>query len=50
MLLINLFILAVLGFRCHVGFSQVAVSGDYALVTVCRPVIAMASLVAEHGL
>ena len=32
------------------GFSLVAASRGYPLVGVCRLVIAMASLVAEHGL
>ena len=42
--------MAALGLHCCVGFSLVAVSGDYSLVVVCRLVLAMASLVAEHGL
>ena len=42
--------MAALGLHCCVGLSLVAVSGDYFLVVVCRLVLAMASLVAEHGL
>ena len=34
----------------HVGFSLVAVSGGYSLVSVCGLLIAAPSLVAEHGL
>ena len=32
------------------GLSLVAASGSYSLVEVCRLLIGMASLVAEHGL
>ena len=42
--------LAVLGLFCCVGFSLVAASGGYSLVAVLRLLIAVASLVAEHGL
>jgi len=36
--------------RCCEGFSLVVVSGDYSLVAVCRLLIAVSSLVVEHGL
>ena len=39
-----MFILAVLGFCCCVGFSVVALSRGYSLVVVCRLLIAVASL------
>ena len=42
--------LAVLGLFCCVGFSLVAASGGYSPVAVLRLLIAVASLVAEHGL
>ena len=42
-----LFILSVLGLRCYVDFSPVAVGRGYSLATVDRLLIAMASLVAE---
>ena len=42
--------LTILGFHCHAGFSVVAASGDYTLVAVHRLLVAMASLIAEHGL
>ena len=32
------------------GLSLVAASGDYSFVAVCRLLIVVASLVAEHGL
>ena len=32
------------------GLSLVAASGGYSLVVVCRLLIAVASIVAEHGL
>ena len=41
---------AVLGLRCRAGFSLVAVSGGYALVTVPGVLTAVASLAAEHRL
>ena len=44
---IHLF-LAVLGLCCCVGFSLVVASWCYSLVVVCRLLIAVASLVAEH--
>ena len=44
------FFLAALGLRCCVGFALVAVSGGYSRVAVCGPLIADASLAAEHGL
>ena len=42
--------LTVLGLCCCKGFSPVAGNGDYSLVVVCRLLIVVASLVAEHGL
>ena len=47
--LIYLF-LATLGLCCRVGFSLLAASGGSSLVAVSRLLIAVASLVAEHGL
>ena len=47
--LIYLF-LAVLGLHYCVGFSLVAVRGRYSLAVVHGLLIAVASLVAEHGL
>ena len=50
--LIILFIylyLAVLGLCCYMGFSLAVESGDYFLV-LCRLLIGVASLFAEHGL
>ena len=45
-----IFILAVLGLHCCVGFSLVAASGGYSLVVVRRLLVAVASLVVEHVL
>ena len=45
-----IFFLAALGLRCCMGFSIVAASRGYSLVAMCRLLIAVASLVAEHGL
>jgi len=44
--------MAVLGLPCCMGFSLAVASGrwGYSLVAVCRPLIAVASLVMEHGL
>ena len=42
--------LAVLGLHCSAGFSLVVASGGYSLVAVCGLLIAVASLIAEHGL
>ena len=42
--------LAALGLRCYVGFSLVVESRGYSLVDVCRLLLAVASLAAEHGL
>ena len=39
-----------LGLHCGVGFSLVVISRDYSLVAVSGPLIAVASLVVEHGL
>ena len=39
-----------LGLHCFAGFSLVATSGGYPLVVVCGLLIAVASLVVEHGL
>ena len=41
--------LAVLGLQCWVGFSLAAATGGYSLVLVHRLLMAVASLVAEHG-
>ena len=43
-------VLAMLDLHCCAGFSLVAVSGDCSLVAVWGHLIAVASLVAEHGL
>ena len=45
---INLF-LAVLGLHCCLGSSLVSVSRGSSVVAMCRLLIAMDSLVAEHG-
>ena len=45
-----IFFLAALGIRFCMGFSIVAASRGYSLVAMCRLLIAVASLVAEHGL
>ena len=42
--------LAVLGLRCHVGFSLAVESRGYALVEVHGLLLVVVSLVAEHGL
>ena len=42
--------LTMLGLRCCSGFSLVLASRGYSLVAVRRPLIEMASLLAEHGL
>ena len=42
--------LAVLGLHCCVGFSLIVASGGHSLATVHRLLIAVASLVVEHGL
>ena len=42
--------LAVLGLGCCTSFSLVATSGSYSRVVACRLLIAVASLMAEHGL
>ena len=39
-----------LGLHCYVGLSLVAMSGSYSLVVMHRLLIAVASLVVEHGL
>ena len=44
------FFLGVLGLCSCGGSSPVVASGTYSLVAVCRLLIAMASLVTEHGL
>jgi len=46
---ISLF-LAVLHLHCCAGFSLVVTHRGYSLIMVCRPLIAVASLVAEAGL
>ena len=35
---------------CYMGFSLFAARGSYSLVAVCRRLIAVASLIEEHGL
>ena len=47
---IYLFLLAVLDLCCYLGFSLVAVIRVYSLVAMCRLLIALTSLVAEHWL
>ena len=47
---IYLFVLAVPGLHCHVGFSLVTAGGDHSLVEVLGLLTAVASLVAAHGL
>ena len=42
--------LAVLGLRCYSGFSLVVESRGYSLVEVCRLLLAVVSLAAEHRL
>ena len=42
--------MVVLGLCCYTGFSPIAESGDYSLVAVSMLLLAVASLVAEHGL
>ena len=44
------YFLAVLGLYCCAGFCLVAVNRGYSLVAVCRLLIDVASLVAEHQL
>ena len=39
-----------LGLRCDTGFPLIVASGGYSLVTVCRLLTTVASLVEEHGL
>ena len=48
---INLLVLylIVLGLHCYVDFSLVAVSRAYCLAVVSRLLIAVSSLVVEHG-
>ena len=43
-------VLAVLGLRCGVGVSLVAVSGSHSLSAVLRFLISVASRAAEHRL
>ena len=45
-----IYLLAALGLRCCMCFSLVTVSGGHSLGVVCRLLVAVASLVAEHGL
>ena len=47
---IYLFLLAVLYLSCYLGFSLVAVIRVYSLVAMCRLLVAVTSLVAEHWL
>ena len=46
----SFFLLAVPGLRCCAGFSLVLESRGYSLAAVLRLLVAVASLVAEHGL
>ena len=46
----TLLFLTMLGLHCCSGFSLVLVSRGYSLVAGHRPLIEMASLLAEHGL
>ena len=46
----NCVFLAVLVLCCYVAFSLIEVVRGSSLVAVCRPLISVASLVAEHGL
>ena len=39
-----------LSWLLHEGFLLLQQAGSYSLVAICRPLIAMASLVAQHGL
>ena len=41
--------LAMVGLHCSAGFSLAAASEGYSVVAVCRLLIVVASLVAEHG-
>jgi len=41
--------LAMVGLHCSAGFSLAAASEGYSVVVVCRLLIAVASLAAEHG-
>ena len=45
-----MYLLAVLGLHCFQGFSLVMVSRGHSLVAMCRLLIVVAALVAEHGL
>ena len=45
-----IYFLAVLGLYCYVGFSLVAASRSYSLLSVCGLLTEVASLVAVHGL
>ena len=45
-----IYFLAVLGFRCCVGFSLIVLSKDCSLVVMRRLLIAVASLIVEHRL
>ena len=47
---LNIYLLAVLGLCYYTDFSPVAASRGYSLVVVCRLLIAVHSLVAEHRL
>ena len=42
--------MAVLSFSCGPDFSLVALNGGYSPAVVCRLLIVVASLAAEHGL
>ena len=41
--------MAALDLHCYAGFSLVAESGDCSIVALCRLLIAVASIVVEHG-
>ena len=47
---VYLFVWAVLGLHCHVGFSLVTAGGDYSLVAMLGLFTAVASLIVEDGL
>ena len=50
MFFFNIYLLAVLGLHCYSGFTLVAETKGYSLVALHGLPIAMASLIAEHGL
>ena len=50
MVFFNIYLLAVLGLHCYSGFSLVSETKGYSLVALHGLTIAMATLIAEHGL